>query len=154
MYIKPIVGTSLLAIKAILLIPPMITSHKRIAKIRPVANLGIVNVDSITLAMLLICGIFPEPRAVIIIKAEKVIANHFIFNPSSMKYIGPPETVPSGRTRLYLCASVTSTNFVVMPKIAVTHIQKIAAGPPIHIAKATPPIFPVPTVPDNAVDNA
>ena len=71
-----------------------------------------------------------------------------------MKYIGPPETVPSGSMRLYLCAKVTSTNFVVIPKIAVIHIQKIAAGPPIHIARATPPIFPVPTVPDKAVDKA
>ena len=41
-----------------------------------------------------------------------------------------------------------------MPKKAVTHIQKMAAGPPRKIAKATPPMFPVPTVPDNAVVNA
>ena len=49
---------------------------------------------------------------------------------------------------------VTSTNLVVIPKIAVIHIQKIAAGPPIQIAKATPPIFPVPTAPDIAVVKA
>ena len=36
---------------------------------------------------------------------------------------------------------VTSTNFVVIPNIAVIHIQKIAAGPPVHMAKATPPII-------------
>ena len=41
-----------------------------------------------------------------------------------------------------------------MPNIAVIHIQKIAAGPPVHIAKATPPIFPVPTAPDIAVVRA
>ena len=41
-----------------------------------------------------------------------------------------------------------------MPKKAVTHIQKIAAGPPRKIAKATPPMFPVPTVPDSAVVKA
>ena len=41
-----------------------------------------------------------------------------------------------------------------MPNIAVTHIQKIAAGPPTQIAKATPPIFPVPTAPDIAVVKA
>ena len=49
---------------------------------------------------------------------------------------------------------VTSTNLVVIPKIAVIHIQKIAAGPPIQIANATPPIFPVPTAPDIAVVRA
>ena len=49
---------------------------------------------------------------------------------------------------------VTSTNLVVIPKIAVIHIQKIAAGPPIQIAKATPPMFPVPTAPDIAVVSA
>ena len=43
---------------------------------------------------------------------------------------------------------------VVIPKIAVIHIQNIAAGPPVHIAKATPPIFPVPTAPDIAVVRA
>ena len=41
-----------------------------------------------------------------------------------------------------------------MPKIAVIHIQNIAAGPPVQIARATPPIFPVPIAPDIAVVNA
>ena len=41
-----------------------------------------------------------------------------------------------------------------MPNIAVIHIQNIAAGPPVQIAKATPPILPVPTAPDIAVVSA
>ena len=49
---------------------------------------------------------------------------------------------------------MTSTYLVVIPKIAVIHIQNIAAGPPVHIASATPPIFPVPTAPDIAVVSA
>ena len=61
---------------------------------------------------------------------------------------------PSSSFVLYLWPSVTSTNFVVMPNIAVIHIQNIAAGPPVHIANATPPIFPVPTAPDIAVVSA
>ena len=61
---------------------------------------------------------------------------------------------PSGNVSLYLWAKVTSTNLVVMPKKAVIHIQKIAAGPPKKIANATPPILPVPTVPDSAVVRA
>ena len=49
---------------------------------------------------------------------------------------------------------VTSTNLVVMPRKAVIHIQKSAAGPPRKMANATPPMLPVPTVPDSAVDSA
>ena len=41
-----------------------------------------------------------------------------------------------------------------MPIKAVTNIQNNAAGPPKCIARATPAIFPVPTVPDNAVESA
>ena len=43
---------------------------------------------------------------------------------------------------------------VAMPTAAVTHIQKIAPGPPIRIAVATPPMFPLPTVEAKAVDRA
>tara|TARA_B100000959_G_scaffold118601_1_gene124671 strand:- start:8891 stop:9076 length:186 start_codon:yes stop_codon:yes gene_type:complete len=49
---------------------------------------------------------------------------------------------------------VTSINFIDIPKIAITHIQNIAPGPPNVIAKATPLIFPKPTVPDRAVERA
>ncbi len=41
-----------------------------------------------------------------------------------------------------------------MPKIAVTHIQKIAPGPPSAIAVATPARLPVPTWPESAVESA
>ena len=68
--------------------------------------------------------------------------------------MGPPEIDPSGKVSLYLCAKVTSTNLVVIPKNAVIHIQKIAAGPPRNIANATPPMLPVPTVPESAVERA
>ena len=61
---------------------------------------------------------------------------------------------PSANLVLYLCPKVTSTYLVVIPKMAVIHIQKIAAGPPVHIANATPPILPVPTAPDIAVVSA
>ena len=68
--------------------------------------------------------------------------------------MGPPDILPSANFSLYLWDKVTSTNFVVIPKKAVIHIQKIAAGPPKKIANATPPIFPVPMVPDKAVVKA
>ena len=41
-----------------------------------------------------------------------------------------------------------------MPNRAVTHIQKIAPGPPSAIAVATPARLPVPTWPDSAVESA
>ena len=41
-----------------------------------------------------------------------------------------------------------------MPKSAATHIQKIAPGPPIARAPATPAMLPVPTVPARAVVSA
>ncbi len=41
-----------------------------------------------------------------------------------------------------------------MPKIAINHIQKIAPGPPIAIAVATPAMFPVPIVADRDVIKA
>ena len=40
-------------------------------------------------------------------------------------------------------------NFVAIPIIAVTHIQKIDPGPAIEIARATPAMLPNPIVPDN-----
>ena len=41
-----------------------------------------------------------------------------------------------------------------MPKKAMTHIQKIAPGPPTFTAVATPTILPVPTVAASATQSA
>ena len=46
---------------------------------------------------------------------------------------------------LYNCPSVDSIKALEAPSKAITHIQKIAPGPPIAIAVATPARFPVPT---------
>ena len=61
----------------------MIT-HKRAPKNKPVNNFGTENSVFITKAILLICGIFPEPIAVIIIKNANNMATHFMFKPCSM----------------------------------------------------------------------
>ncbi len=45
-------------------------------------------------------------------------------------------------------------SFIDIPNIAIIHIQKIAPGPPSVIARATPLMFPSPTVPDKAVVSA
>ena len=68
--------------------------------------------------------------------------------------MGPPYTVPSSPTSLYLTPKVHSTNLVDIPIRPQTTIQKVAPGPPTAIAKATPAIFPLPTVPETAVANA
>ena len=45
-------------------------------------------------------------------------------------------------------------NLVDIPNKPHNIIQKVAPGPPTAIAKATPAIFPLPTVPETAVARA
>ena len=48
----------------------------------------------------------------------------------------------------------TPTKALAAPIKAIAHIQNTAPGPPNAIAVATPAMFPVPTRPDSAIDNA
>ena len=75
-------------------------------------------------------------------------------SPSCIKYITPPWTSPWSSFPRYMSAKVHVKNLVVIPMIAVSHIQKIAPGPPVWIATATPAMFPIPTVLANALDKA
>ena len=61
---------------------------------------------------------------------------------------------PSSDTFLYFTARRHSEYFVAIPTNAAIHIQNNAPGPPATIAVATPTMFPVPIVADNAVHNA
>ena len=74
----------LLATEAILFMPPIIITHNKAPRNNPVNSFGTENSVFITRAILLICGIFPEPIAVIIIKKAKRIPAHFIFNACSI----------------------------------------------------------------------
>ena len=65
--------------------------------------------------------------------------------------MGPPINKPSSLRSRYLIAIKPSAYFVAMPQKAVIHIQKIAPGPPIKIADATPIMLPAPMVPESAV---
>ena len=78
------IGIILLATDAILLMPPIIIIHNKAPRNSPVNSFGTENSVFITSAILLICGIFPDPIAVIIIKNAKRIPAHFIFNALSM----------------------------------------------------------------------
>ena len=55
---------------------------------------------------------------------------------------------------LYNCPKVDSMKALEAPNSAMTHIQKIAPGPPMVSAVATPTIFPVPIEPARAVKSA
>ena len=68
--------------------------------------------------------------------------------------MGPPETEPSLFILRYFTPSVHSTSLVDIPKNPARNNQKAAPGPPSPIATATPPILPIPTVPEIAVDTA
>ena len=80
--------------------------------------------------------------------AEKktAIGFHFRPSPSVIIYIGPPWTSPLSSLPLNITARVPSKNFVAMPTMALIHIQKMAPGPPIERATATPAMLPIPTV--------
>ena len=81
-------------------------------------------------------------------KMEKATAIGFHFGPRPLViiYIGPPCTSPLSSVPLNIIAEEPSKNLVAIPTIALTHIQKIAPGPPIVRAIATPAILPIPTV--------
>ena len=51
----------------------------------------------------------------------------------------------------YFMASAISAYLVAIPSTDDTHIQNTAPGPPANSAPVTPAMFPVPTVPANAV---
>src|SRR5690554_7598737 len=71
---------------------------------------------------------------------------HFFPIPCSITYMGPPCICPEESFPLYIIAKVQVKYLVAIPTKADTHIQKIAPGPPMLMAKATPLIFPKPTV--------
>jgi hypothetical protein len=62
--------------------------------------------------------------------------------------------VPSGYSLRYLTPRVHSANLSDMPISPAMIIQKVAPGPPIETAIATPAMLPSPTVPESAVASA
>ncbi len=77
---------------------------------------------------------------------KTAIGFHFRPSPSVIMYMGPPCTSPASSRPLNITASVPSKNLVAMPTTALIHIQKMAPGPPIERATATPAMLPIPTV--------
>ena len=77
---------------------------------------------------------------------KRAIGRSLGLMPSVSTYIGPPCTLPRLSLPLYIIANVPSKNLVAIPNRALTHIQKMAPGPPIAMAMATPAMLPIPTV--------
>ena len=63
-------------------------------------------------------------------------------------------TIPFSLIERYFVPSVHSTNFVAIESKPTIHIQKIAPGPPVAIAMATPAMFPKPIVAERAAVKA
>lgn len=68
--------------------------------------------------------------------------------------MGPPCISPAESLPRNITANEQVKNLVLIPKSAEIHIQKIAPGPPIVMATATPLTFPIPIVPAKAVESA
>src|SRR5699024_5716515 len=67
-------------------------------------------------------------------------------SPFPHSYARPTSDYPSS-VCMEIIATVDSTKALPAPRKAMSHIQKIAPGPPIKIAVDTPTILPVPTRP-------
>ena len=66
--------------------------------------------------------------------------------PRSMMCMVPPCGMPRSSVPLNMVVSTPSWYLVHMPTMALTHIQKMAPGPPSTRAMATPAMLPRPTV--------
>ena len=163
-YNTTINGTSRLATSPIRLIPPKITPATTPAMITPTTTLPRAGVaekrpsgTNISSRMVWVSwlawnmGRQPTSPATL-----KIMARGLKRAPRavSITYMGPPCTRPWSSRPRYSTANVQVKNLVDMPKIALTHIQNSAPGPPIWMAMATPLILPIPTVLARALDKA
>ena len=138
--IRSIPPTTTTATKEAITTPMMSFTGKVVAM--PMGSVNTVVMDSVSW---LACITQKQP---IIPKNAKKMARGLSFGltPSVIMYIGPPLTLPFSSRPRYMMARVPSKNLVAIPSRALTHIQKMAPGPPMQMAIATPAMFPIPTV--------
>ena len=86
--------------------------------------------------------------------APEYLANHLKRSPFLCSTWGRRRSMPSSYFSRYFTPRRASAYLVAMPTNPHIHIQKMAPGPPVNRAVATPPIFPFPTVAARAVDSA
>ena len=99
---------------------------------------------------------FPTPKAAINpnILYKEARSQNLRGKPLRMICIGPPIQSPLLSLVRKCTANVASANLMIIPRRPQIHIQKMAPGPPMAIAPATPAKFPVPTVAASAVHKA
>ena len=167
-------GTSFPATEPIRLIPPMMTHPTMTASKMPIANVsglkfsvfsisdtpGISKYCVVTAATFHAWNILPPVIAEstrVKQKIPPIVAPSLppaFLNRLSTTYMGPPCGLSGSEVSRVSIDCVTSVIFNAMPRNPITHIQKTAPGPPMATARATPAIFPRPTVADSAADNA
>ena len=133
--------------------PPTITTPSRAARIMPDVSVDTGNALCIVDEAPLDCTIVRHTAQAMMVITAKTIPSQRWRSPSSKILNGPPR-YPLEWRNLYICDSVDSTKAVDAPKNATTHIQNTAPGPPNAMAVATPTMFPVPTLPERAMQNA
>ena len=125
--------------------PPKTTARESTQRAMAISTGGMwkasPNADDMVLAWTML---FVRPNWAIMATA-KMQANQRLWSPLVIYQAGPPmkESLP---LLLKSWASVHSMKVLTLPMRAITHIQKIAPGPPTTIAVATPARFPVPTL--------
>ena len=150
------VGTILVAMREMRVIPPSITdattthitlpSKKRSHGVFSIPIGEVMTVVTASTSWLACIKQSVPSKA----KMAKKYAMGFHRRPSPViiMYIGPPCTSPALSRPLYMIDRAPSKNLVHIPSMALTHIQNIAPGPPMHKAMATPAMLPMPTVDD------
>ena len=147
-------GTSISHTRAMLLMPPRMTSPAINAMTAPLTMGDTLYVSFVSVAMALACTVLPIPKAATAVNTANSTAIFFHPSPRSRAYIGPPYTFPFSFFTRYFTASSPSAYFVEMPNSPVSQHHSTAPGPPSATAVATPMMLPVPMVAASAVANA
>ena len=144
--------------------PPKMGIAERTTMMMPMIQGSISTPAEVMMPVMeLACTAQPMPRAANAVKMAKAAAPSFAHQgvvPSSrtkarrQAYIAPPTICPLASFTRYLREMYTSEYLVAIPKIPVSHIQRMAPGPPMRSAVATPTMDPVPMVAARAVARA
>ena len=78
----------------------------------------------------------------------------FFSNARRQAYMAPPSMLPLWSFTRYFTAANVSAYLVAMPNTPVSHIHRMAPGPPASTAVPTPTMLPVPMVAESAVVRA
>ena len=83
-------GTKMVHTRAMDLTPPRMTEAVSMQMAMPMIQVGMPNVSLASREMELACTVQPMPNEANAVKTAKRTASHFMPNPRSKAYIGPP----------------------------------------------------------------